>query len=375
MFEDFVKKKIDSELNIVSSLPEFTKENLLKSSLSDFTKNYLLTEAGNRFAEIDYKQFLEKSNKLYFNYTLRPKWTLLTFLFGNFESRHPEDIVSKLEFFPFYKFYTDSIGEFIKQNSQIFFTKNEIRSVIDETNMAIYEKLTSDISNEKIKNFFMQLFKLKYNGESGYNLESAVPFSFIKIFLADKSYDELKNKFQLIPGISDETEISLKDIIKILTDKFTLSEKENIPSIVTDKKLPSAEIKKENDSIRDIKKEKLSVKTEAGNVKKIYSDELLQSDQKISKSDKTEEIKSDSATQVLNGLFNEKKMDKIIKEVYNSDLISKEKSFKKLAGYKTWNEASVHLIEIFRNNRVDIYNKTVLSFTNELEEYYKRTEK
>lgn len=375
MFEDFVKKKIDSELNIVSSLPEFTKENLLKSSLSDFTKNYLLTEAGNRFAEIDYKQFLEKSNKLYFNYTLRPKWTLLTFLFGNFESRHPEDIVSKLEFFPFYKFYTDSIREFIKQNSQIFFTKNEIRSVIDETNMAIYEKLTSDISNEKIKNFFMQLFKLKYNGESGYNLESAVPFSFIKIFLADKSYDELKNKFQLIPGISDETEISLKDIIKILTDKFTLSEKENIPSIVTDKKLPSAEIKKENDSIRDIKKEKLSVKTEAGNVKKIYSDELLQADQKISKSDKTEEIKSDSATQVLNGLFNEKKMDKIIKEVYNSDLISKEKSFKKLAGYKTWNEASVHLIEIFRNNRVDIYNKTVLSFTNELEEYYKRTEK
>jgi hypothetical protein len=198
---------------------KITQEKIVKSSLSEFTKNYIfsMVEDVN-----DHEQVIDrisKANKLRFNYAIRPKWTLLTYMFGNYESRPPSDIAKKLEVFPFYNFYIDSINDLLKDNFSIFITRNEISLLIDETNKAIYRKLTSDINNAKIKNFFLQIYQLSY-GEHELNLESTIPYSFIKIFLNDKYYFDLEKKFQLVKGINDEYEISLKDVIKVLMNKY-----------------------------------------------------------------------------------------------------------------------------------------------------------
>ncbi len=240
MYEKFVEGKTLSEKETVLDFDDVSEEKIIKSGLSDFSKNFILYDFKEDLNKDELISRVEKSNKLYFNYTIRPKWTLINFLFSNFESRPPGEIIKKLNVFPFYKFYADSISDFIKENFQIFITKKEITSIIDETNKVIHEKLTNDISGLKIKNFFLYLFKLKYD-ESEINLESTVPYSFIKIFLNDKSYFALDKKFEAVRNIKDESEISLKDIIKILNDKFDItagyktnsdfkkgSEKENI---------------------------------------------------------------------------------------------------------------------------------------------------
>ena len=101
-------------------------------------------------------------------------------------------------------------------------------SVFYGSNEAIHKKLTGDINNAKIKNFLLQIFLLKYDSESNYNLESTIPFSFIGIFLEDKSFLDLEKKFGVIKGINNETEISLKDIIKVMTDKYNIPEKQQL---------------------------------------------------------------------------------------------------------------------------------------------------
>jgi len=414
MFESFVFNKIENENLVIKNLLEtipagehLTRIQILNSNLSDFTKNYLLYEFNEKTDSNEFIQKITKSNKLYFNYTIRPKWTLQTFLFNNFESRPPTEIVKKLNLFTFYSFYSDAIKDFITDNFQIFITKGEVTSIIDHTNEAIHKKLTGDINNAKIKNFLLQIFLLKYDSESNYNLESTIPFSFIGIFLEDKSFLDLEKKFGVIKGLNNETEISLKDIIKVMTDKYNVPEKQEVTETVQvpvnkviekpalKEELKKTEIKKDSSKTEDkndeiILSDKIKPKTSIPEVKKpaglkseikksgenIYSKQLIEADKKTASVPRTEEVKSPAPVKgsYLNDLFNEKQLDKILSKVYKSDLTDKEKSFSKLSNFKTWPEASKHLKEIFKTNQVDLYNKDIISFVNILNDYYKNRE-
>lgn len=372
MFEKFVNEKTDNEFTVLNSLPELSRESIIRSSVSEFSKNYLLVSEDQDSLKEKLKESLSRSNKLYLNYTLRPKWTLITYLFGSFESRPPADLLKKIECFPFYKFYTDSIKDFIGVNAPIFVTKTEVTSIIDNTNRAIYDKLTSGINNVKIKNFFLQIFLYKYENESDYSLESFLPYSFIKIFLEDKSYYDLEEKFGALKNLSGETDISLKDIIKVLTDKITPGDKAEFKPV---EETPVSEIIPEEKPDIIIIKETVKQKAEEKIIpEKIYSEELIKADKdKAVETELTQEKPSGTALNIK-GLFGERHLNKINDRIYGSDMISMEKSFEKLNSYRTWNEASKHLKEIFLNNSVDIYSKEVISFVNILNDYFKRTE-
>ncbi|HMQ68945.1 MAG TPA: hypothetical protein PKC58_08135 [Ignavibacteria bacterium] len=230
MFENIVDSWTENESGILDNLYKSLKGGdylnrimILNSDLKDFTKNYLLYEFDEESSPEELRSRISKANKLYFNYALRPKWTLRTFLFNNFESRPPNEILKKLNIFTFYNYYSDSIKDAMKDNFQIFITKTELSSIIDSVNLTIYEKLSRDISSIKIKNFLLQLFLIRYENESEYNLESTIPYSFLKIFLEDKSYPDFIDKFSVVKDLDTHTEISLKDIIKILTGKYITS--------------------------------------------------------------------------------------------------------------------------------------------------------
>lgn len=401
MFENIVAERIRKENSIVNDLAEINSASLDKSGLSDFTKSFLKYDVPDFQNKEDIENRIEKSNKLYFNYVIRPKWTLITFLFGNFESRPPAEIISKLDIFPFYKFYSNAIVSFIKDNFQIFITKTEASKIIDETNDVIREKLAADISNAKIKNFFIQLFNLKYGEQSEHNLESTIPYPLIKIFLEDKSYQDYRKKFEVIKNLNENYEISLKDIIKILTGKYNVAEdfkpheeekkpveiiletkinETKIDETLTDKpeigitkKEPEEQIKKEEAKSQG---EEIIIKPiekpESGK-SNIYSEELIQASEEVKK------INSDEDKKVIDNeitkLFNPRQLKKISAKVFASDEKDTEKSFEKIKEFKSWKETSNYLKVIFDENKVDIYNSDVYNFVNALNEYFKEREK
>ena len=410
MFENFVQGKIDNENAIIKNLIESTssgefvsKADILNSGLSDFTKNYLLFDDNEKSSIEELSSKISKSNKLLFNYTTRPKWTLQTFLFNNFESRPPNEIVKKLNLFTFYNFYTDAIKDFIKENSEIFITRHEITSVIEHTNKAIYEKLTNEIRSTKIKNLLMQIFLLKYEAESNYNLESSVPYSFIHIFLEDKSFLDLEKKFNSVKGLKTETEISLKDIIKVLTDKYDVSETSEIPEkisepvkvitkvpvvkdeiIITEKENTEAkevEIelkeKKKTEPAESESKKEIEIKKEAkteDNTAVLYSEQLITAEQERNEEIANDDDKTSSTENELKSLFNQKQLKKILSKVYKSDLTHFESSLDTMSNFSNWSDASGHLKDIFKLNNVDLFNKYVVLFVNTLNDYYKNKE-
>lgn len=243
MFREFVDNKIKRETEQFANAKLITKDLISKSEVSDFTNNYLLFYLTDDTKAVDIPAMVDKANKLYFNYALRPKWTLINFLFNNFESRSPSEILKKLKLFPFYKYYTDAVSDFINDNSMIFITKGEIENIIDRTNQAIHNKLTVEITGQKIKNVFLQLFILNDFFEEKYNLESVIPFSFVKIFLTDKNYPDILSKFDVLGDKQDHENIQLKDIIKVLTGKFEGNENSVDENTEASRAIPAADLK------------------------------------------------------------------------------------------------------------------------------------
>jgi len=440
MFENIVDSWTEKESEILDKLYRSLRDGdylnrimILNSDLSDFTKNYILYEFNEESTSDELISKIEKANKLYFNYALRPKWTLQTFLFNNFESRPPNEILKKLNIFTFYNYYSDSIKEAIKDNFQIFITKTELTSIINSVNLSIYEKLSTDISSLKIKNFLIQLFLIRYEKESEYNLESKIPYSFVKIFLEDKSYTDFIQKFSVIKDLDSHTELSLKDITKVLTDKYNTSEspektesldvstesgkvidddkiefnntepvknekdEKEIESIEISDTVPEIVIKPlnkiknpavetsgkeiETGKIEITKRDKKdsNVKIKDSNVsepmKKINSDTIPKKEtdfiDKKKKSEYTDADKIKTEKNPISVLFDEKRTAQILKKIYKSDLILMDMSFTKLKECINWEEASALLKQVFKRNDVDIYNKDVVFFVDKLNEYFK----
>lgn len=440
MFENIVDSWTEKESGILDNLYRTLRDGdylnrimILNSDLSDFTKNYILYEFNEESNSDELISKIEKANKLYFNYALRPKWTLQTFLFNNFESRPPNEILKKLNIFTFYNYYSDSIKEAIKDNFQIFITKTELTSIINSVDLTIYEKLTNEISSLKIKNFLIQLFLIRYEKESEYNLESKIPYSFIKIFLEDKSYTDFIEKFRVIKDLDSHTELSLKDITKVLTDKYNTSEspektespvvstesgkvidddkiefnnsepvknekeEKEIESIEISDTVPDIVIKPLNkiktstdetsgkvneigniENTKSVKKdliEKIKDSNVSAPIKKVKGEPLLKKETDVilskNKNEDTGNDKPSVEKNPISVLFDEKRSAQILKKIYKSDLILMDMSFTKLKECRNWEEASLQLKQVFKRNDVDIYNKDVVFFVDKLNEYFK----
>ena len=220
---------------------------------------------------------------------------------------------------------------------------------------------------------------LKYESEINYNLESSVPYSFIKIFLEDKSYHQLTDKFTGTRDFSEDAEISLKDIIKILTDKYSSATKEEtssseyygiVPDLTGKEKVTGEIIKTEEQVEVELPAEVSKAKLEIP----IYSRELSQAQKESHETDAESENNISFQIKNIKDLFEDKQSEKILDRIYSSDILKRERSYEKLSSFKTWFEASNHLKEIFLSNDVDIYNKEVVKFVNTLNEYFKKQE-
>ena len=390
MFKDITSNKIKYLNDIADMLPGFTFEDIEKSSLPDFNKKFLKEESKNISDKKQLTSLLDKSVKLLINYTIRPKWTLINYLYGGFDSKSTDEILRKISIFQFYKYYKELISNYIKSNSLIFITSAKVTELIDETNTVLCEKLTTDISGIKIKNFFIQIFKLKYGEEKDINLEDSLPFVFIRLFLEDKNFYELLEKFKIIEGLKDNDNIELKSIIKVLMNKYVVNKetvlKEN-EEIAADK--DKIVIEKEESALQVNKKQKK-------NFRKLKIDNKFESEaiqpvdvqKKIDEGEQKNKIKEKEIyddlfehhppgpdSKKIRRIFKEGELNIIAKKVFKSSRMSMFSAFEELEKFKTWSEAVGYLKELFKKNNVDRYNKYVILFIDLLNDYYTNIEK
>ncbi|CAN5446320.1 hypothetical protein BH10BAC5_BH10BAC5_15020 [soil metagenome] len=422
MFESIVKEKASREVKKLEFYDVVDPSIISKSNLSPFVKNFIITEAPYVSTNEELEQQVNKAVKLLINYSIRPKWTIINFVFGSLDSKRVEEVSSKLSIFPFYKFYSEIIEEYIDRNDIDSISKSKAELLIDEMNVELKEKLTQNISGIKIKNFLINVFRLKYENESDLNLDSVIPFSFLRIFLNDKGYEDLVKKFDSLNCFKENDNISYKDIIKVLTDKFVppsepknkekpvekqpvkqkieidlnvktpdqikVSEnKESLKSVVSEKDRGTEKTETEKIIIDDVK----PVKEKTYSRYDIYSNERDEDKKKALETEQQkdpvpqneqleviDEVKHEKDLEdlsTISGLFTEGEKKEIQSRIYKSSKSEMRASFKELDKAKTWNDAVQILKKIILDNKVDIYHKKIVFFVDMLNEHFIKKEK
>jgi hypothetical protein len=357
MFEKIIEAKVNSEVAKVKNLIVISMNSLRDSKLSDFTKNFIKTETDSIQDKTILFNLIDKSVKLNFNYALRPKWTILNYLFGNLDSKPVSDVLNKLEIFEFYIYYTEHIADYINESGLVVITKDKIRNLIEEVDSELHQKFTNNITGIKIRNFFIQLFKLKYEDETLVGLDSTIPYSFLRLFLEDKMFSDLFAKFRKIESIKDENEIDLMTITKILTDKFSEAD---VP--ITQERNP--EIVKPTDE-----KIELPIPVESKPAKEPEADEIIQP--ALFPEEFTEEQFYYSPKKIK-GLFKKSELKFILKKIFRSDNSAMDTAFRELDNIDRWDNASEYLKNLFLTNKVNIRNSKIVLFVDVLNEYFNK---
>jgi hypothetical protein len=369
MFEQITEKRLKDAVGVMNILKDYSTETIITSNLNDFTKSFIINDGGKYSTREELLRVIEKSVKLNLNYCVRPTWTLLNYLFGNFDSKQKPEILKRIDIFIYYSFYTETIKEIINDDNYVSIKRSLIEEILQQLNSDIYIKLTTDTSGLKIKNFFLHIFKLKYGDNVEVSLDMSIPYSFIKLFLEDKGYTDLINLFKKAGFNNDNEEIELKTIIKIFTGKINnINEvyKNNEPV----EKKPAEEIPVPVKETAIYTPEKTTKEPEETNT---YSDTSTKEETPVQQGISNEfEEKEDIPEKHLRFHFKDDEIKVVAKKVYKGNKYLLLDSLLEIEKLKNWREATEHLKEIFINNKVSIGDKSVIMFVDVLNDYFEK---
>ncbi|HEX2786953.1 MAG TPA: hypothetical protein VHP32_03540 [Ignavibacteria bacterium] len=381
MLNNYLIENIHIESEKVKNLVVNDFTELYKTPFTKFTKDFIRYKIEHDgFSFNDLNSLIEDAVKLRFNYTIRPVWTLKKFLFGKLDSIPANQLKEKLKLLKFYNYYTDTISQYIDDSGDVIITSYQIEEVLHHTNIIVYEKLKEDISTERIRNFLLQLFKLKYISENEVNLHSEIDFNIIKTFIGDKEFYELFQKLTEYEQHFTGNEISLKDIIKIFTDKFNY-----IESPVTLKE----EEKKEDEVVTPIAEESEIIVNFESDIKHFDEniDAAAYAKHEIPAIELQEDlINIELPTEVINEsslaeerkkvkrLFKKDELEAINKKVFKFNRQEMSDTFEELEKLPSWDDAVEHLKNLFVKNKVDMYDVKVILFVDLIEGYFKNKE-
>ncbi|HWQ80842.1 MAG TPA: hypothetical protein VN514_01105 [Ignavibacteria bacterium] len=385
MFEQITEKRINDASKEVNRMRDFTYESVINSGLNEFTKNFILSESGNFGSREAVLKAAEKAVKLLINYTLRPKWTIVNFIFGSLDSKPSSEILKKVEVFTFYHYYLELIRSIALDSEQISVKKITVDAALESVNKDIYEKLTTDISSLKIKNLFVQVFRLKYGDNSEISLDMSVPYYFIKLYLEDKGYDDLLSRFG--SDFSDGVEIELKTIIKVLTGKYTVYDTSKrsdesftqVPSSFTVKKTEDAPItemtKPEKETPAAEESQNAAEKSLGNQFEEKQEISEIQEDSIIEETPPPAAIIPESEERHIRYLFKEEEIKNISKKIFKGRKHLMFDSLLEIEKLHNWRETTEYLKKLFIENKVDYYDKNVILFTDILSDYFEKRER
>ncbi len=424
MFEEFKEKKFSEFLSLV----QFTdgKINLIKlgnSKLPPFIVNFFECSYDvNSISRAEFEKTLRKAIIFNINYIVKPKATILKFIFGTVETKPAKHVKQKLEFFQFYSYYISHIENFIEINDPHTISKNQIERLINEINEKILQEINGPLERYTQRLNLIKLlyyFFLELTDNNPINIK--LPKKILSIFFNDKGYKEIKRN---IDGFFSD-EIFIQEALELLNPankQEKKSESHTTGEELDDKTLKEL-IEKAKTSLlssdsydkeiqhalnlaaieKEIKDEELTsvqpaiqTQTETTGVitditelhsepmeevelldKKVDLDEKIYSEDLKFQSQLDEAIRpeplSNEETKLkkLNELFCEETPRKrIIKKIFNKDEKKFISTVSTILDSPTWEEATIHIEELFNENKIKYFSEEAVKFVDLIESYY-----
>src|SRR5205085_195995 len=195
MLQDFTQKKFNDYIAIVKFQEDkVTLRGIKESGLPPFIINFLdcsLSDGQNSLNKKEFNQLLNKAIVFNINYIIKPKNTLLKFLFGEVETRPVDFIRSRLDYFQFYGYYIDHITDFIDLNTPETISLNQVRHLIDEINSKILAEVNDTSNGDSQRLNLVKLLYYFFHDLPGNNpINIKIPKKILSVYLQDKGFAE-----------------------------------------------------------------------------------------------------------------------------------------------------------------------------------------
>jgi hypothetical protein len=403
MFRDFVKKKFDDYLALLEfPAGRISFSQIRNSSLPPFIISFLeyyIPSHNISLDKKDFEQVLHKAIVFNINYIIKPKNTILKFLFGDVETRPAHFIRNRLRYFQFYGYYVMQIEDFIDVNSVEVVTYNQIEHLINEVNKKIYEEITAPGNNSHRMNLVKLLYYFFHDLGDNNPINIKLPKKILSVYFYDKSYPDIKKRIDSF--FSDE--IFIQEAIELMDPKTRKSAREltdvgvsdaELRDIITKAKtqlinnraaneevekilLPeevmpeeplrvNIEVIREQESkLPEIEKNRLIISED------LYSDDLIFAAQFNDITPPAQLTDKEKRDRLLDDLFCESTYKKrIIKYVFNKDESNFMGSVNLILDLDSWDIAAEKIESIFNKNKVDYYSEEAVKFVDIMQSHF-----
>src|SRR3990172_8647911 len=238
MFRDFAARKLNDYLNLL----EFPDNNIAfkqvkHSSLPPFIISfieYYIRNDSVPMGKKDFEELLRKALVFNINYVIRPKYSIIRFLFGDVETRPVEYIKDRLSFFQFYGYYTAQILDFINYNSLEVVSVNQVELVIDEVNKKLLEEICGPGSSDSDRLNLVKILYYFFHDLSDNNpINIKLPRKILSVYFADKGFTDIKKRLDAF--FSDD--VFIQEAIEIMNPDTKRSPKAKSDIDVSEKKV------------------------------------------------------------------------------------------------------------------------------------------
>lgn len=160
----------------------------------------------------EFQKTLERGVKLLFNYTCRPQWTLVKFIFDEIQSKKIDEILKEMNFFSDYNYYKTILEKYFSKRN------------ITEFPVSKFDELLHLIDQEVIKNYnshqmaeitspIYHLFNIDSDMESAW-----VPVEALTIFYDDKGNNAIVERLQHERDVKGRSTITLHELTVLISE-------------------------------------------------------------------------------------------------------------------------------------------------------------
>ncbi len=403
MFQDFANRKFREYMSMLEfPAGRITFERIWGSTLPPFITSFLenyIPKHNIPLDKNDFEDLLNKAIVFNINYIIKPKNTLLKFLFGERETRPAAYILNRLKYFQFYGYYISNIEDFIAVNSLEVVSYNQIEHLLNEVNRNIYE----EISGRQSQAHRMSLVKLLYYffhdlGENN-PINIKLPRKILSAYFSDKGYHEIKKKIdgffsdeifiqEAIELIDPEnkklpreaaeggiTEEQIKQIIsKAKTDFINkeIADKEIERILKADEPLDEdipviniRLIREQEAKLPEVEKRRLIIDDE------IYSDDLLFASQFNEITPPQQITDEEKRKRLIEDLFCENSYrKKILKKIFDKDETKFREGVNRILDKNNWDDAIILIDNLYRERKINFYSDAAVKFVDIFQNHF-----
>src|SRR5688572_13190291 len=198
MFQDFAKKKFVDYLALLEFPAGRISFNQLRSStLPPFIISFFEYYVPKQNVPLDKRDFEEILNKAIIfniNYIIKPKNTILKFLFGDVETRPVHFIRERLKYFQFYGYYVSQIEDFIAINGLEVVASTHVEHLVNEINKRLLEEISQQGSEPQRMNLVKLLYYFFHDLGDNNPINIKIPQKILSVYFGDKGYYDIKRR-------------------------------------------------------------------------------------------------------------------------------------------------------------------------------------